>query len=115
MADGKLRISQVGWVATGRGLPKGMLDCKAHRVVKVAPAYMSQRCHECGHVAKGNRPSQSNFKRVSCGYEGNADINVALNILVLGMGAAGRRGAFVSVKAEPSGAGLSMDRQFAQG
>ena len=96
-------------LATGWGILRWMLEYKAHRVVKVAPAYTSQRCHECGQVAKENRPSQARFKCVSCGYKGNADINAALNILALGTGATGQGGAFASVRAGPSGAELSSD------
>ena len=37
--------------------------------------------HECGHAAKGNRESQAVFHCVECGYEANADVNAAKNIL----------------------------------
>jgi IS605 OrfB family transposase len=50
------------------------------RVVKVNPAYTSQRCSACGHVAKDNRESQAVFLCVACGYTGNADVNAAINI-----------------------------------
>ena len=84
-----------------------MLEYKAYRVKAVEPAYTSQRCHRCGHMAKENRLTQAKFKCVSCGYVGNADINAAFNILALGTGAAGQGGAFASVRAGPSGAVLS--------
>lgn len=96
-------------LATGWGLLKWMLEYKAHQVVKVKPAYTSQRCHECGHTVRENRPTQAEFKCVSCGYQGNADINAALNILALGTDAAGQGGAFASVRAGPLGAGLSSN------
>ena len=51
------------------------------RLVLVPPAYTSQACHKCGHVAKGNRESQAVFHCVKCGYEANADVNAAKNIL----------------------------------
>ncbi|WP_256162010.1 RNA-guided endonuclease InsQ/TnpB family protein, partial [Bifidobacterium adolescentis] len=51
------------------------------RLVLVPAAYTSQACHKCGHVAKGNRDSQAVFHCVECGYEANADINAAMNIL----------------------------------
>ena len=51
------------------------------RLVIVSAAYTSQACHECGHVAKGNRESQAVFKCVECGYRANADVNAAKNIL----------------------------------
>ena len=50
-------------------------------VVAVPPHYTSQRCSSCGHVEKGNRRSQSDFRCLSCGHEANADLNAAINIL----------------------------------
>ena len=47
----------------------------------VPAAYTSQTCHQCGHVAKGNRDGQAVFKCVECGYRANADVNAAMNIL----------------------------------
>ena len=44
-------------------------------------AYTSQTCHQCGHVASESRDSQAVFHCVECGYEANADINTAKNIL----------------------------------
>ncbi len=61
-------------------------------VVKVAPQYTSQTCHECGHVDKKNRKTQSGFECVACGHRDNADMNAALNIMAFGNGAAGRGG-----------------------
>jgi putative transposase len=49
-------------------------------VRKVNPNYTSQRCSCCGHIAEGNRPTQSEFKCVVCGYKTNADYNAARNI-----------------------------------
>lgn len=54
------------------------------KVVRVNPAYTSQTCSCCGHVAKENRLTQSIFKCVSCGHEDNADQNAAYNILKAG-------------------------------
>jgi len=52
-------------------------------VVVVPPHYTSQRCSACGHVEKGNRISQAEFRclREACGHEANADLNAAINIL----------------------------------
>ena len=96
-------IAESGW-----GRLRWMLDYKACRVEKVNPAYTSQRCHQCGHVAEESRRGER-FKCVSCGYAGNADINAAFNILALGTGAAGQGGAFASVRTRPSGAVRSSD------
>ncbi len=51
-------------------------------VIAVNPAYTSQTCSACGHVAKENRLSQAEFKCVQCGHEANADLNAAQNILI---------------------------------
>ena len=66
------------------------LDYKME-VRKVNPAYTSQTCHECGHVAKENR-KQLNFKCTACGHTDDADVNAALNILAFGNGATGHGG-----------------------
>lgn len=79
-----------------RGSSWGLLEqALAYKtaLTKVPPHRTSQRCHRCGHVDKDNRRSQAGFKCLSCGHEGNADVNAALNILALGTGASGRRGA----------------------
>ena len=96
-------IAESGW-----GRLRWMLEYKAHRVETVNPAYTSQRCHQCRHVAEENR-REKRFECVSCGYAGNADINAAFNILALGTGAAGQGGAFAAVRAGPSGAVRSSD------
>ena len=72
------------------------LDYKAAELIEVDPAYTSQTCHECGHVAKESRRSQSKFECVACGHQGNADVNAALNVKARGTGASGRRGAWAS-------------------
>nr|MBO8919017.1 transposase [Proteus mirabilis] len=38
------------------------------------------KCACCGHTAKENRQSQSQFECLECGYTANADINGARNI-----------------------------------
>ena len=50
------------------------------RVEKVPPAYTSQRCSACGHVARESRESQALFRCVACGNACNADVNAARNI-----------------------------------
>lgn len=51
------------------------------RLILVNPAYTSQTCNRCGHVAQENRESQSVFQCVNCGNKDNADTNAAKNIL----------------------------------
>jgi len=54
------------------------------QVLAINPAYTSQQCACCGHTERGNRQTQNQFKCVACGYEANADVNGARNILAAG-------------------------------
>ncbi|HEY3231773.1 MAG TPA: transposase, partial [Roseiflexaceae bacterium] len=49
-------------------------------VVTVDPRHTSQRCSCCGHTARNNRRSQSDFWCRQCGFRLNADLNAARNI-----------------------------------
>jgi len=49
--------------------------------VQINPKHTSQKCNYCGHTAKENRLSQSQFECVSCGNKDNADFNASKNIL----------------------------------
>ena len=70
-----------GILASGWGLLVRRLQDKAPgRVEKVRPAYTSQCCSACGHIAAGSRESQALFRCVACGYACNADVNAARNI-----------------------------------
>jgi putative transposase len=70
-----------GILASCWGLLVRRLQDKAPgRVEKVNPAYTSQRCPACGHVAAESRKSQALFACVACTYTGNADVNAAINI-----------------------------------
>jgi len=63
------------------GLLVRRLEDKAPgRVEKVHPAYTSQRCSACGHIAPESRESQALFRCIACGYACNADVNAARNI-----------------------------------
>lgn len=53
-------------------------------VVAVPPQYTSQTCPCCGHVSKDNRQTQAKFECVECGFEENADLVGAINILARG-------------------------------
>jgi putative transposase len=69
-------IRRSGW-----GLLVRRLQDKAPgRVEKVPPAFTSQRCSACGHVAAESRESQALFRCVACAYTENADVNAARNI-----------------------------------
>lgn len=69
-------ILAAGW---GR-LARRLEDKACGRVVKVNPAYTSQRCCACGVVDAKARKSQAVFACRSCGFAGNADVNAAVNI-----------------------------------
>jgi len=72
-------------------------------VVKVNPAYTSQTCHACGHVARESRESQALFLCVACGHQAHADVNAAKNIMAAGLAVTGRGDLAVgrSVKRQP--------------
>ncbi|MEV6523028.1 transposase [Longispora sp. NPDC051575] len=61
-------------------------------IVKVNPAYTSQTCYVCGHIARDNRESQAVFRCVACGHQDHADVNAARNILARALRATGRDG-----------------------
>ena len=50
----------------------------------VDPRYTSQRCSQCGHIDKNNRPKwekgQAFFACTNCGFSANADYNASLNL-----------------------------------
>ena len=60
-------------------------------LVEVNPAYSSQTCAECGHVAAASRRG-STFCCVSCGHEAHADTNAARVILQRGIAVLNARG-----------------------
>lgn len=81
-------------------------------VVAVPPQYTSQTCLCCGYVSKDNRQTQAKFECVECGFEENADLVGAINILarghrVLACGEPVQSGR--SVKQEPTEATQAID------
>ncbi len=72
-------------------------------VIAVAPHYTSQTCPCCGHVSKDNRQTQAKFDCVECGFEENADVVGAMNILA--------RGHRVLACGEPVRSGHSMKQE----
>src|SRR5256886_4968194 len=70
-----------GILASSWGLLVRRLADKAPgRVETVSPAYTSQRCSACGHVAAESRKSPALLACVSCTFACNADVNAARNI-----------------------------------
>ncbi|WP_285497979.1 transposase [Actinomadura sp. NBRC 104425] len=77
--------------------------CNGCGIVRVPPAYASQRCWACGVVDAESRESQAVFACTFCGHTGNADVNAAKNILAAGLAVTGRGdlAAGRSVKRQP--------------
>jgi IS605 OrfB family transposase len=59
-------------------------------VLFVSPKYTSQRCWQCGYIAKANRLSQTTFSCQECGFELNADLNASRNLSDFGKAVIGR-------------------------
>ena len=53
-------------------------------VLAIPPRNTSRTCPCCGHVSKDNRKTQAKFECVECGYENNADLVGAINVLAAG-------------------------------
>ena len=84
---GEVKVPKASW-----GLLARRLEDKAPgRVEKVNPAFTSQRCSACGHLAPESRESQALFRCVACAYTDNADVNAAKNIAA-GHAVTARRG-----------------------
>jgi transposase len=63
-----------------RGLLAARLEQKAPvRGEKVNPAYTSQTCQACKHIAVQSRKIQATFVCGSCWHRPNADVNAARN------------------------------------
>lgn len=68
-------------LSQGWGVVVTRLEDKAPgRVERVQPAFTSQRCHACGHIARESRERQARFRCVACGHTAHADVNAARNI-----------------------------------
>ncbi|MCX7258487.1 MAG: transposase [Polaromonas sp.] len=80
-------ILDQGWFEFRRQL-EYKLEWNGGILIAVPPQYTSQTCPCCGHVAKANRKTQAQFACVECGYENNADVVGAINILARGHRAA---------------------------
>ncbi|MBR5951478.1 MAG: transposase, partial [Actinomycetaceae bacterium] len=53
--------------------------------ILVEPHNTSRQCLCCGYTDKDNRPSQAVFRCLECGFEENADVVGAVNILRRGL------------------------------
>ena len=62
----------------------------AKTVLFVNPSYTSQKCSQCGYIAKSNRRSQSELHCSKCFFTLNADLNAARNLSNFGKAEIGR-------------------------
>ncbi|MDF1484594.1 transposase, partial [Ramlibacter sp. H39-3-26] len=53
-------------------------------LIAVPPQNTSRTCPCCGHVSADNRQTQAQFLCVACGFEANADVVGAINVLRAG-------------------------------
>jgi putative transposase len=60
-------------------------EWRGGRLIVVEPHYTSQTCPACSHVEAGNRRSQAIFRCLACGFEENADVVGACNVLARGL------------------------------
>jgi len=76
-------------------------------VLVAVPAHNKSRaCPACGCVAEQNRQTQAKFECVDCGYENNADVVGAMNVLA--------RGHRVAACGEPAQSGRSVKQEPAE-
>jgi len=76
-------ILDQGWAEFRRQLDYKLAWNGGH-LIAVPPQNTSRTCPSCGHVSKDNRQTQAKFECVECGFEENADVVGAINILRAG-------------------------------
>ncbi|MDE2447128.1 MAG: transposase, partial [Alphaproteobacteria bacterium] len=76
-------ILDQGWGEFRRQLDY-KLAWRGGHLITVPPHHTSRTCPCCGHVSADNRRTQAKFECVACGYENNADVVGAINVLERG-------------------------------
>ena len=76
-------ILDQGWFEFRRQLEYKQV-WRGGEVLAVPPRNTSRTCPCCGHVSAENRQTQAQFACVECGYENNADLVGAINVLAAG-------------------------------
>ena len=76
-------ILDQGWFEFRRQL-EYKLDWNGGIFVAVNPRNTSRTCPCCRHISAENRQTQAQFACVECGYENNADVVGAMNVLAAG-------------------------------
>ena len=84
-------ILDQGWFEFRRQLDYKLAWNGGH-LVAVPPQYTSQQCPVCGHTHADNRRTQAAFRCVECGFEENADVVGAINVLRRGEALLGAEG-----------------------
>lgn len=103
-------ILDQGWFEFRRQL-QYKLDWNGGMLIAVPPQHTSQTCPSCGHVAKENRQTQAKFECVDCGYEEQADVVGAMNILARGhrVAACGEEGSGLARKRKTKPASVKQE------
>jgi putative transposase len=60
------------------------LSWQGGELILVPPRNTSRRCPQCDTVSAQNRQTQERFACIACGFEANADLVGAINILRAG-------------------------------
>ena len=76
-------ILDQGWFELRRQLEYKQ-GWRGGEVLAVPPRNTSRTCPACGHVSAENRQTQAKFACVECGFEANADLVGAINVLAAG-------------------------------
>ena len=76
-------ILDQGWFEFRRQLDYKQA-CNGGWLVAVPPQNTSRTCPCCGHVCAQNRKTQAQFECAQCGFEANADVVGAINVLRAG-------------------------------
>jgi putative transposase len=76
-------ILDQGWFEFRRQLDYKLAWNGGH-LIAVPPQNSSRTCPACGHVSKDSRQTQARFACVECGFEDNADLVGAINVLRAG-------------------------------
>ena len=76
-------ILDQSWSEFRRQLDYKLLWRGGH-LIAVPPQNTSRCCPACWHTSKDNRQTQSQFECVDCGYQNNADVVGAINVLKRG-------------------------------
>lgn len=76
-------ILDQGWFEFRRQLGY-KLEWNGGLLIAVSPRNTSRTCPCCGHVSAENRQTQARFECVECGFEENADVVGAINVLRAG-------------------------------